>query len=34
MLVYLYKEWCNFIKRNIISIQSPNYNISVVYDIN
>jgi len=34
MLVYLYKEWENFIKRNIISIQSPNYNISVVYDIN
>ena len=34
MLVYLYKEWKNFIKRNIISIQSPNYNISVVYDIN
>ena len=34
MLVYLYKEWENFIKRNIISIQSPNYNISVVYDVN
>lgn len=33
MLIYLYKEWEKFIKRNIISIQSPNYNISVVYDI-
>lgn len=34
MLIYLYKEWKNLIKKNIISIQSLNYNSSVVYDIN
>ncbi len=34
ILVNLYKEWNKFIKANVISIQSPNYNISVVYDIN
>ena len=33
MLIYFYNEWENFIKRNIISIKSPTYNISVVYDI-